>query len=73
MTKQNTSRRFFNSLLRGLCIVSAVCISGLSVAVDTDNDGLPDGWTQEHDVLMAEIGYLEAEILNSDFNNDSMD
>jgi hypothetical protein len=43
-TKQNTSRRFFNRLLKGLCIVSAVCISGLSVAVDTDNDGLPDDW-----------------------------
>ena len=73
MTKQNTSGRFFNRLLKGLCIVSVVCISSLSGAVDTDNDGRPDGWTQEHDVLMAEIGYLEAEILNSDFNNGSMD
>ena len=44
MTKQNTSGRFFNRLLKGLCIVSAVCISGLCVAVDTDNDGLPDDW-----------------------------
>ena len=69
MTKQNTSGRFFNRLLKGLCIVSAICISSLSIAVDTDNDGLPDGWTQEHEALMSEIGYLEAEILNSDFNS----
>ena len=69
MTKQNTSGRFLNGLLKGLCIVSAICISSLSIAVDTDNDGLPDGWTQEHEALMSEIAYLEAEILNSDFNS----
>ena len=44
MTKQNTSGELFNRLLKGLWIVSAICISSLSFAVDTDHDGLPDDW-----------------------------
>ena len=32
MTKQNPSGRFFNRLLKGLCIFSAICVSSLSVA-----------------------------------------
>jgi hypothetical protein len=40
MTKQNTSGRSFNRLLKGLCIVTAICMGSLSVAVDSDNDGL---------------------------------
>ena len=61
MTKQNTSGRFFNRLLKGLCIVSVVCISSLSVAVDTDNDGLPDDWETANgrDPLVADY-WLES-------------
>ena len=52
MTKQNTSGRLFNRLLKGLCIVSAICISSLSIAVDTDNDGLAQ-MLEEVDMLIS--------------------
>ena len=44
MIKRISSRWLFNGLLKGLCMVTAICISSLSIAVDTDNDGLPDDW-----------------------------
>ena len=40
MIKEFTSGRLFNRLFKGLCLVSVLCISSLSVAVDTGNDGL---------------------------------
>ena len=44
MTKQNTSGRLFNRLLKGLCIVSAVYSSSPTSAGDTDNEGRHDDW-----------------------------
>jgi len=38
--KEFISGRLFNRLFKGLCLVSVLCISSLSVAVDTGNDGL---------------------------------
>ena len=44
MINKFTSGRLFNRLLKGLFLSSALCISSLSIAVDTGNGGLPDDW-----------------------------
>ena len=44
MTNKFTLGRLFNRLRRGLFFSSALCISSLSIAVDTGNGGLSDDW-----------------------------
>jgi hypothetical protein len=41
MTKTFTSGQLFNRLLKGLCIVSAICVSSLSVAQDEEPESNP--------------------------------
>ena len=52
MTKPNTSGRFFKRLFKSLFIMSAIHISSLSGAIDTDTDG----WTLIHSNTSRVIG-----------------